>query len=299
MLRIGVISRLTLDFLFKGLDRLPEKGEELRCSRFRLSLGGGPVASAVILNRLGLPVRLGTFIDDSHNSEMALRLLKEEGLQDYVNLYRGGWNPITVSSVIPIGSERSIISYEDRCIMPDEDVLLNFFSGCDVALFNYDPSLVRALKLKGKTIVFDTDDYQKTEIERSALQYVDVITPNLREAEAITHLKDARDCLRWFRDSGVAFPLVKMGSSGCICFDGDDIVEIPAVEVDHVCDTTGAGDNFLAGLLYGYSKGWTFMDCVRMANVFGSLSTTALGVFGCPYDEKTVLSVFDRGYGQP
>lgn len=68
MLRIGVISRLTLDILFSGLDHLPCMGEEIQAASLSIGLGGGPIVTPVLLHRMGFPVKLGTFLDDSFHS---------------------------------------------------------------------------------------------------------------------------------------------------------------------------------------------------------------------------------------
>lgn len=44
-----------------------------------------------------------------------------------------------------------------------------------------------------------------------------------------------------------------------------------------VLDTTGAGDNFMAGLIHGVLRGWTIQDCVTFANAAGALACSRLG----------------------
>jgi sugar/nucleoside kinase (ribokinase family) len=57
---------------------------------------------------------------------------------------------------------------------------------------------------------------------------------------------------------------------------GSEIVSAPALEVDLV-DTTGAGDTFDAGFLYGYLHDWSIRDALGFACACGSLSTRAAG----------------------
>jgi len=65
--------------------------------------------------------------------------------------------------------------------------------------------------------------------------------------------------------------VVTRGELGCrIWSDGAAPVDIPGVPARTVCDPTGCGDAFRAGLLYGLSHGWTLADCARLGNVLGS-----------------------------
>ena len=48
--------------------------------------------------------------------------------------------------------------------------------------------------------------------------------------------------------------VITVGAEGCLVVTHDDILRAPAEPVDHVLDTTGAGDLFAAGFLYGYTR---------------------------------------------
>jgi len=50
------------------------------------------------------------------------------------------------------------------------------------------------------------------------------------------------------------------GAGGSLIVTADEIVEIPVVPVENVVDTTGAGDQYAAGVLYGLSQGMSFFD---------------------------------------
>jgi sugar/nucleoside kinase (ribokinase family) len=61
-----------------------------------------------------------------------------------------------------------------------------------------------------------------------------------------------------------------------MALDGDRLVHVPAFSV-HAVDTTGAGDVFRAGYVYGVLAGWATIDVLRYANAAAAVSCTRLG----------------------
>lgn len=297
MQRIGAISRLTLDIILTGLHHLPETGEEIQAKAMQLSLGGGPLVTPVLLGRMGMPVKFATFLDDSTEARFAETLLKAQGCSDYTNFFQGGQPPVTVSIVMPKDNDRSIISYEAPLTMPSAEQMFSFFQDCDVMLMPKQPDLAMKLKHNGTAIVLDTTDFDAPP-SRAYLSLLEIITPNRREASAITGKTTPEGALLELVSAGVRHPLIKLGAAGCmILYNGAPCIVPPAGPACSV-DSTGAGDNFLAGLLYGFARGWRFIDCVRMANVFGGLSTTATGVFGANITEQSAHRLYFHCYGE-
>jgi sugar/nucleoside kinase (ribokinase family) len=69
---------------------------------------------------------------------------------------------------------------------------------------------------------------------------------------------------------------VKLGPQGALVRQRDVVYTAPPLAVD-VVDTTGAGDSFNAGFLYGFINQWSPVEALRLATVCGSLSTRAPG----------------------
>jgi sugar/nucleoside kinase (ribokinase family) len=57
---------------------------------------------------------------------------------------------------------------------------------------------------------------------------------------------------------------VTRGAKGAVVVDAGTVTEIPAAPVAKVVDTTGAGDLFAAGFLYGYTHGRDLAGCARL-----------------------------------
>ncbi|HLY28002.1 MAG TPA: sugar kinase [Aggregatilineales bacterium] len=107
------------------------------------------------------------------------------------------------------------------------------------------------------------------------LPCTDVVFLNQTELAAISHESDldtALDCLI----QTVPLVVVKMGKHGAIARSRTERIHNASLEVP-VVDTTGAGDSFDAGFLYGHIKNWNIARSLQLACICGSLSTRAIG----------------------
>lgn len=71
--------------------------------------------------------------------------------------------------------------------------------------------------------------------------------------------------------------IVTDGENGCTLYDDHEEFSVPGYEVT-VKDATGAGDCFLAGFVYGLSRGFSTQRAARLANLCGSLAVQHIGV---------------------
>jgi ribokinase len=88
--------------------------------------------------------------------------------------------------------------------------------------------------------------------------------------------KDYRDGAQKLIDEGVKIVGVKLGKRGCYITDGYEDVELKALRMQ-VVDTTGAGDAWNAGFLYGLVEGKDLADCARLGNWVASKCIGELG----------------------
>ncbi len=75
-------------------------------------------------------------------------------------------------------------------------------------------------------------------------------------AEAISRVQ--RDC---------ALAVITTGPQGCIVVTPDGTLTEPAQPVERVLDTTGAGDLFAAGFLFGYTRARPLDECARLGSI--------------------------------
>ena len=102
--------------------------------------------------------------------------------------------------------------------------------------------------------------------------YIDYIFPNYEEAAALSGREDPEAISDYFLGLGVKNAIIKLGGDGCFAKGSEGVHRVPIFRVETV-NTTGAGDNFLAGFISGLLQGLN----MRERLVFGS-ATAALTV---------------------
>jgi sugar/nucleoside kinase (ribokinase family) len=129
---------------------------------------------------------------------------------------------------------------------------------------------------------------------------IDVLLPNEQEARFLGRAQSWQEGARAISAQG-PMVIVKRGPEGATAVVENRFIDVPARLMD-VVDTTGAGDNFNAGFLYGYLAGWPVDVCLRLAVACGSLSTQAAGGTGYQPGLAEALQMADihiRGHEDP
>lgn len=106
-------------------------------------------------------------------------------------------------------------------------------------------------------------------------EHVDLLIGNHEEAQALMDVEtpyEAIQAMRPYCDLAV----VTLGAQGALLREGDTVLEIPAERVQPV-DTTGAGDMYAAGLLYGLTQGWPLEKTGRLAATIAAQVVAKLG----------------------
>jgi len=149
--------------------------------------------------------------------------------------------------------------------------------------------LVEAAHRVGTQVCMDcqyTRETLETPGVEEAIQAVDVFCPNASEALQLCQQEQLEGALD--RLSGLARCLVvKLGCEGAIARCRREEIRVPALPVQ-VVDTTGAGDCFDAGLIYGLLQGAPLETCLRYANICGGLSTLGPGSTSTPTLEEVM-----------
>lgn len=140
------------------------------------------------------------------------------------------------------------------------------------------PALLAEARSAGCTVSLDTNwDPAERWADGLAeiLALVDLFLPNGQEALAIARQPDIPTALAVLAQN-IPTVVIKLGADGAICQQGTARLQDAGFPME-VVDTTGAGDSFNAGFLYGSVQNWSLADSLALACACGALSTRAAG----------------------
>ena len=278
-----------VDSIVRGFDPQPISASGYRAVSGSLNAGGEAINEAIASAKLGLKTgilcRLG--------SDAAGKLIESE-LQsfgvDTGRIIRSGTTPVTTMFVMENGRRKSITNEAHRqTFRPEERPELFTDAGALIlgSLFRVpfdNPesvfSVLSAAKEAGQTVFADTKlpNFRRLNLSdlQDSLPLIDYITPNEDEAAWYSGKKDPDEMADVFLKAGVRHVIIKLGAEGCLLKGGSIRLRLPAFPVNAV-DTTGAGDQFLAGFVSEVLRGASLPEALRFANACGALCTTAVG----------------------
>lgn len=105
---------------------------------------------------------------------------------------------------------------------------------------------------------------------------IDYLLPSFEEAQYVTGNDELQNMAEYFLKKGARHVVIKCGSKGAYYQDESEKFFIDAFPVKAV-DTTGCGDNFVAGFIHGLLRGWTHRECVRFACAAGAVNAMSYG----------------------
>lgn len=123
----------------------------------------------------------------------------------------------------------------------------------------------------------------RAEFRALIADHVDIVFANADEIVALYETDDLDQAAgQAAREAGMA--AITRGAAGSLLIRGDERVAIPAAPIARVVDTTGAGDLYAAGVLFGLARGLPLAECGRLGSVaageiishFGARPETAL-----------------------
>ncbi len=138
---------------------------------------------------------------------------------------------------------------------------------------------VHLARAENLIISIDLASYNVVEANREFLQhiiseYVDIVFANEEEAKAITG-KEPVEALNILAGT-CKIAIVKTGSKGSLVKSGGEVVEIGVIPVNPI-DTTGAGDLYAAGFLYGHSLGMPLQRCGEIGAILAGNVIEVIG----------------------
>jgi sugar/nucleoside kinase (ribokinase family) len=112
-------------------------------------------------------------------------------------------------------------------------------------------------------------DRHRSDFRALVADQVDVLFGNRGELVSLYETETFDQAVELVRQE-CQLAVVTTGADGCLIIGGDEIVSVPAQPVTEVLDTTGAGDLFAAGFLYGFTRGMALAECGRLGALAAS-----------------------------
>jgi sugar/nucleoside kinase (ribokinase family) len=287
---VYVIGELNVDIIMTGKDIMPELNREKLLDTFDILLGSSSAITATGLAGLGLNVFLVSIVGDDHFGHYCIDQLQKMGVDTrYVTIDPSLQTGVTLS--ISTEKDRALLTYMGAItqltpeLIPDElytDANHIHFGSYFLqdGMRNHWTSLFKKALALDISTSFDTgwDLHGKWYREKISelIEYTELFIPSEDELLQIYDVDQLEDALaRLPQNHKVA--TIKQGSKGAIMkVANGDVVSAKPFPVIPI-DTTGAGDSFNAGLIYGYLAGKESEDMLQFACACGALATQRIG----------------------
>jgi sugar/nucleoside kinase (ribokinase family) len=234
---------------------------------------GGQVGTALATcARLGLRARYIGSVGTDNWGKAQLASLREENLELYVREVEGAASQVAVILLEEGIGERTILWRRDpRLKYPVEELRREMIlgarilhlDGCDSAAALQAARWAREI---GMPVVVDIDEFYD-DSTHELLRLVDYLIASSEFAE------DPRELMARY---GCRVVGITLGAEGAVFFSRGQLLKSPAFTVP-VADTTGAGDVFHGGFIYGVLQGWLLEDVVQFAHAVAAMKCMHIG----------------------
>jgi len=293
---------LNVDKLYL-VDKIATSDEQRFIIGFKETCGGSAANTIVGLARLGCKVGFIGKVADDREGKLLLEDFYREGVDTGgVILEKKGKSGTAIGFIDKKGERILYINPGVNDSIGYEEINKNFAfrtkflhltSFVGEKSFRTQEKLVRTLP-KNVKISFDPQQFyarKGLEALTPILKRTFLLVLNVKELEILSKKPDYREGAETLIREGVKIIAVKLGSKGCYVTDGKENHHVEAFKVK-VVDTTGAGDAFCVGFLYGLIKHKTLKECGKIGNFIASWCIRKIGArTGLPYykDIKTLI----------
>ena len=279
-----VLGSINIDFVSFS-SRYPQPGETLICNDFGIFQGGKGANQAIALSKLDIPTLMLGKVGKDILGDFTLSSLQKNGV-DTTGISKCQ-NTSTGSASIWVNSEgqNSILIYQGASGEVDENYIIRhekFFANKSWFVTQFEvplESILLSLKLAkkhGLKTFMDPAPVRKIN-NNDIWELVDYLFPNEIELRELTQTDDVLSAIHILKSRGVKEVIVKLGKKGAGYEDGGKLILLPAVPVEQVVDTTGAGDCFIAGFLYGMMQQNDIAQAIKTGNLTASYSIRRKG----------------------
>jgi ribokinase len=284
MEKVLVLGSINIDFV-SFVSRYPKPGETLVSSDFGIFQGGKGANQAIALAKLDVPTMILGKVGKDVLSNFSLSSLQESRV-DITGVFKSQKNSTGSASIwVNAQGQNSIVIYPGANGEVDEDFIIQhekFFDDASWLLTQFEiplKSILLALKFAkkhGLKTVMDPAPAKKINND-DIWGLVDYLLPNEIELKELTRTENILKAIHTLKSRGVKEVIVKLGKQGAAYESKGKLITFPATPVEQRIDTTGAGDCFIAGFLYGMIQQRDIFQAIKIANLTASYSIQKKG----------------------
>jgi sulfofructose kinase len=262
----------------------PAFDTKVRFTDYQKSAGGQTASAMVALQRLGLRTAYAGRFGSDDNGRFGRQSLEREGVNlDYVETIAGANNQLAFIIIDARSGERTIVWDRDERLAyaADEAPIELATRGRVLHIDAHDPPacavMACAAHSVGAIVTADIDNIYQGLPE--LLPLIDVLITSAEFPHRLTGISDEHASLIELKARyGCAIVGVTLGARGALIYCDEKFIESPAFAVPGGCrDTTGAGDAFHAGFIYGMLRSEDLEICIRLGNAVAALKCRSLG----------------------
>jgi len=310
--QVVTLGDINLDII-AHISYYPPSGGDGLAQQASMHSGGSAANTAIALARLGVETGLIGRVGKDPMAEWALAELAEAGVElSAIQRDEEAMTGMMFIAVTPDG-ERTMFGYRGANArtspaLLDESYIasasLLHLSGYALLEEPQRDAALLALEMAhraGLAVSLDLGleaTLKRTEEVRDLLPQIDLLLLTLAEAERLTGCRDAEEAAKRLLSCGAKAVALKLGERGCLISSEEGNLPVPAFSVE-VKDTTGAGDAFDAGLIFGRLKGLGWRESAVLANALGALAASVEGAGGSLPGRREVCAFLEEHEGDP
>jgi len=264
--------------------KYPDFDTKTRLLDHKQTAGGQTATAMVALQRLGLKTAYAGRFGSDAEGQFGLHALREEGVDtEFAEVISGARNQIAFIIVDARDGERTIIWDRDERVSysADEAPVEVADRGRVLHLDAHDPPacvrMAQAARAAGTIVSADIDNIYDGLPE--LLPLIDILITSAEFPHRLTGIADERASLVELQARyGSAIVGMTKGARGAVILSERQFLESPACQVPQGCrDTTGAGDAFHGGFLFGLLSGEDMETSLHLGNAVAALKCRDLG----------------------
>ena len=262
----------------------PAFDTKMRLLDHKQSAGGQTASAMVALRRLGLKTAYAGRFGSDPEGLFGFQTLKDDDVNvDCAEIVEGARNQIAFITIDARSGERTIVwDRDDRLAYSPDEAPVQFGGlGKVLHLDGHDPPacarVAQAARETGTIVSADIDNVY--EGLPDLLPLIDIMIGSKEFPRRVTGIHDHREALVELKHRyGCALVGMTIGAQGAVVYDEGKFIESRGFEAPGGCrDTTGAGDAFHAGFLYGFLTGEDIETSLKLGNAVAAIKCSALG----------------------